>query len=304
MSILDNAYSQMNDDTLYSIYAKSKLSDSEDYDIHLKFMIVDNSVSVISDTINFNNNNYHISSWDTRYNAEKNIIVLKGTGTQGKYVDARVLFVVSYEYYYPSPKFSITGVFSYHDGLVLIKTDAKTLLSKKIKTNIVSDLDKNEEPIEIKHNDNLKIVADHSLRVTRGYFYDLTMRVYNANEYDKIFNILSPYLQNWGYVKDAKLTIEILHQNKTIEKFNKTTNQFGYSNLQYYVPTDFLPGEYTTKISSNYGDKINKIFFVLRGDETSEDTLNSNLGNPDPPGKKFEYFDSFDICRHEVDSIS
>jgi len=68
--------------------------------------------------------------------------------------------------------------------------------------------------------------------------------------YDKALNIAQDYHANYGYVPDADITISIKDsQNKIIWFIEDKTNEFGYSEIEFRVESDFrLMGEHLVSI--------------------------------------------------------
>ena len=274
--LIQLASAEIKDDHKYAIQA-----DGQNHNIYLEFRILDNKVTIESDSIIIRDVNYYIEKWDSTFLEKENEIIFEGYGTKGLYENTSIKLTLL-DNKYTKTQMQIRGIIQDDESTKYLKDRVKILESSPIRVA------QNEYPIESSEDEikDLLIVSDHSIRVDKDNQYSLTGRIYDPKQYDKNFNILTPYNQNWGYIAGENITIEIIQGDKIIDSFNKTTNKYGYFTLDYNFPRHIEPGQYHTRITAGENKIVEKKEFFIQkiDDPNNSDKINDTSEQSNPKG--------------------
>jgi len=114
----------------------------------------------------------------------------------------------------------------------------------------------------------MKILVQQTERVYWTENFDITIRVFDAK-----LNTLNDFNQNWGYLADVDVMVEIFNpENELLTSFDGKTGQTGNFEAGFFIFNKTLKGAYTVKIS--VGPENNQTtetlsMFVL-GDKSGE----------------------------------
>ncbi len=91
----------------------------------------------------------------------------------------------------------------------------------------------------------MKILVQQTERVYWKENFDITIRVFDAK-----LNTLNDFNQNWGYLADVDVIVEIFNpENELLTSFVGKTDQTGNFEAGFFVFNKTLKGEYIVKIS-------------------------------------------------------
>jgi len=91
----------------------------------------------------------------------------------------------------------------------------------------------------------MKILVQQTERVYWKQNFDITIRVFDAK-----LNTLNDFNQNWGYLADVDVIVEIFNpENELLTSFEGKTDQTGNFEAGFFIFNKTLKGAYTVKIS-------------------------------------------------------
>ena len=113
-------------------------------------------------------------------------------------------------------------------------------------------LEFNKEPEQVTKESSMpleqpemKILVKQTERVYWTENFDITIRVFDAK-----LNTLNDFNQNWGYLADVDVMVEIFNpENELLTSFEGKTDQTGNFEAGFFIFNKTLKGVYTVKIS-------------------------------------------------------
>ena len=113
-------------------------------------------------------------------------------------------------------------------------------------------LEFNKEPEQVTKESSMsleqpemKILVKQTERVYWTENFDITIRVFDAK-----LNTLNDFNQNWGYLADVDVMVEIFNpENELLTSFEGKTDQTGNFEAGFFIFNKTLKGAYTVKIS-------------------------------------------------------
>jgi len=96
------------------------------------------------------------------------------------------------------------------------------------------------------------LVTKYSDHVRIGYSFFINAKVYYANQ-----NPTGNFDQYYGFIPNAKLTVQILNPNWVLVKsFTGVTDDHGYYYQEFRIPDNSLIGTYSVLVSAQMGNAI------------------------------------------------
>ena len=141
--------------------------------------------------------------------------------------------------------------------------DEHSMRGKVIKdSNLVavtySEIVTEPEPIK-ESKTEITMIVSKPLPVELRRDFHVSVRVYDAAENPK-----GNLNQNWGYLSDVMINVNIVNQDGTVvETFNGTTDGFGRYSGGFNIPWNFPIGKYQVIVNGSFEDSVDTQNFTL-----------------------------------------